>query len=425
MTKIDFIINVTESTLEENPQYYDHAIAIHGIKERLYQETGIQFHLYEMEIDEDELWDILSEDLETNPGRVKLLSHVYDCLEISRVSEVMTKERSLKYKVMPTFNNSIYYYPEFKVCLCKIPIYQAHEDYEYEFLFAPDHDCVNRFLHYISQRQREIMHQYINIFIDTASGVERKKESLSCRVNREDILLEPKLMNEIFRSIDQFFLEEGEFFKKYNIPYKRGILLYGKPGNGKTTLTKAITGSVRAPVVYWQVTEHTSSYTVNEVFSNVHKLAPIVLVIEDIDSMPDGVRSFFLNILDGAVSKEGVFLIGTTNYPERIDPALINRAGRFDRAYELRLPDANLREIYLLKKSLTQFITSDELKMIVTQTEGFSFAQLNEVYTSIALQCHYEGKADVEKIIADLRADNKSGKQNDWGSDMDSRLGFI
>ncbi|MFK4996941.1 ATP-binding protein [Bacillus sp. N9] len=79
-------------------------------------------------------------------------------------------------------------------------------------------------------------------------------------------------------------------------------------------------------------------------------MAPMVLVIEDIDSMPESVRSVFLNTLDGATSKEGIFLIGTTNYPERIDPALINRAGRFDRAYEIKKPTEKLRMQYLLNK---------------------------------------------------------------------------
>lgn len=53
-------------------------------------------------------------------------------------------------------------------------------------------------------------------------------------------------------------------------------------------------------------------------------------LIEDIDSMPASCRSYFLNTLDGATSKEGMYLIGTTNYPEKIDPALMNRAGRFE-----------------------------------------------------------------------------------------------
>src|SRR5699024_5277874 len=130
-------------------------------------------------------------------------------------------------------------------------------------------------------------------------------------------------------AIDEFFANEGAFFKTYDIPYRRGILLYGNPGNGKTTLVKSIAGSVEAPVIYWQITEYTTSYSIDEVFEMANKMAPVILIVEDIDSTPTESRSVFLNALDGATTKEGIFLIGTTNYPERIDPALINRAGRF------------------------------------------------------------------------------------------------
>ncbi len=159
------------------------------------------------------------------------------------------------------------------------------------------------------------------------------------------------------------------FSKKYDIPYKRGILLYGTPGNGKTTLVKSIAGSVSAPTVYWQITENTSSYSIQEVFSTVTKMAPMVLVIEDIESMPDYARSAFLNALDGATSKEGIFLIGTTNYPEQIDPALINRAGRFDRAYEIKQPDDTLRELYLRKKGLERFLDEGVLHHLIQKNK--------------------------------------------------------
>ena len=177
----------------------------------------------------------------------------------------------------------------------------------------------NGFFTYVKNRQRENDQQHVMIFTDTKEGMEANRELITQSVSRDEVTMENALKTEIFRMIDEFFSQDRSFFQTYRIPYKRGILLYGKPGNGKTTLVKSIAGSTKAPIAYWQITEFTHSSSIEEVFAAAVRMAPMVLVIEDIDSMPERARSYFLNVLDGATSKEGVFLIGTTNYPEKID----------------------------------------------------------------------------------------------------------
>jgi SpoVK/Ycf46/Vps4 family AAA+-type ATPase len=148
-------------------------------------------------------------------------------------------------------------------------------------------------------------------------------------------------------------------------------------------------------------------------------------VIEDIDSVPSTVRSVFLNVLDGATSKEGIFIIGTTNYPEKIDPALMNRSGRFDRAYEIKVPSKDLRFQYLMKKNISRILSEEDILHVVDATKDFSYAQLNELYTSIALEWHYEQKVDIVRLCDDLKALKHKHQKQDWDRDLAaSSIGF-
>ncbi|SFI79653.1 ATPase family associated with various cellular activities (AAA) [Paenibacillus sp. UNC496MF] len=295
----------------------------------------------------------------------------------------------------------------------------------YEDLIFGEHDeAMLRFLE--AMRERQLASPKIIVFTDTKDGLEQTREPASAPVTRSDVFMDEELKTQIYRSVDEFFSRDRAFFLTYGIPYKRGILLYGKPGNGKTTLVKSISSTASAPIAYWQITEYTSSGSIQEVFAAAVQLAPMVLVIEDIDSMPDSCRSYFLNTLDGANSKEGIYLIGTTNYPEKIDPALMNRAGRFDRAYEVKPPNEAMRRAYLAYKGLNRLVDEDAVGRAAAATEGFTLAQLSELYASAALQMHYERAVHLERVIRDMRTDYDKGRSREWMSDAASRkLGFM
>ena len=352
------------------------------------------------------------------------LAFIYEARPQGKITNAAEDLNSGNLAIDITFENRVLYFPGHDVAIAQLSFYTQSETSWPEFqCYAKSVEDAYGFLEAMDELLRRMLMNNITFLVDTEEGVRRRNFSTHAIIERSEVILDELIKRDIFRSIDEFFKEDGQFFREYGIPYKRGILLYGSPGNGKTTLVKSITGSTEAPVVYWQITEYTNSATIQEVFSIVSRLAPAILVIEDIDSMPEYTRSVFLNTLDGTQAREGLFVIGTTNYPEKIDPALINRAGRFDRAYEIPSPTQNLRKAYLQKLDIKNISSESQLADMATRTKGLSISQLNELYMSSALNWHYDGDSAYIKRIEELQQQNKRAEKNNW-QETDSYIGF-
>jgi len=358
--------------------------------------------------------------------KTKKAIHVLNILsseEEKRISYIYALEEvSTEIKV----DNTVIYYPEFKMAVVSFITSYGNVTSYHCLLFSADESLIQGYFDHIKRSYREKKSNEIKIFQCESYGVYEKVQYITHAVTRNDVFLEKKLKQDIFRSIDSFFQEDKAFYSQFELPYKRGLLLYGSPGNGKTTLVKSIVNSIDAPVAYWQITEHTNSSSMSDVFERAEKLAPMVLVIEDVDSMPERARSTFLNLLDGATSKEGLFVIATTNYPEKIDPALINRAGRFDQSYEIPLPNEEIRYDYLKNTKLSTILeTQEQLKEIAEKTEGFSVTQLAEFYKLAALSWYYDKVVDVQGILDGMKETNAKQKKNTWDSKKaNSTMGF-
>lgn len=418
-------IKLSAEQSKPSPLYEDFAYVIRAVHAMLANKYGKAFHMYESDDGNEEYWTMLEEDVRGNGGGVELVGRIFEQVE-SKAFAYDAEASEAGHRIFPSVRNNVFAYPEWGVALARVPVFRNHGMFAEDFVFAVSDEALLLFLAHTRERLREQDRRSVTIYTDSRHGIETELVPMTRMVERDEVIMSDAVKKEIFRSIDQFFIGDRGFFQKFGIPYKRGVLLYGRPGNGKTTLVKSIAGSVKAPVAYWQITEHTCSESIQEVFQAAVKKAPMILVIEDIDSMPVQVRSYFLNMLDGATSKEGIFLIGTTNYPEKIDPALINRAGRFDRAYEIKLPTAELRLAYLQRKGLQELLGEDGMRDAVRQTDGFTFAQLNELYVSAVLEWHGEGHVNVAAIARSMKAEHDKGRTQVWLKDEEEpRVGFL
>ena len=160
-------------------------------------------------------------------------------------------------------------------------------------------------------------------------------QSTKFKRNLSTIYLENK--NKIFESINVWKNSE-EFYRERGIPYKLGILLYGEPGTGKSSLVHAIASELNKDVIVL-----TAGAILNGKLSRYNTACcdtPPIIVIEEIDTIVNSrqnelgekekvILSELLNFLDGPSSPDSCVVIATTNHIEKLDPAII-RSGRFD-----------------------------------------------------------------------------------------------
>src|SRR5699024_8020430 len=294
MTK-QAIITFKQFERERFPHYYDYSIAIEKVVNILHGKTGHTYSIFTFDEDLDMTENVIKQLIEQKSPEIEYIAPIFEHLSYKTI---YLKDE--KFTTHTAEDNNLFYFPQFDVAYASIHIFQNHVDYPHEMIFAASDAQAESFFQFIEAKSRALMLEGITVLTDTEDGLENEKEAITNQIPRENVLLEESMKRDIFRAIDEFFANEGAFFKKYDIPYRRGILLYGNPGNGKTTLVKSIAGSVEAPVIYWQITEYTTSYSIDEVFEMANKMAPVILIIEDIDSMPTESRSVFLNALDGA-----------------------------------------------------------------------------------------------------------------------------
>lgn len=217
------------------------------------------------------------------------------------------------------------------------------------------------------------------------------------RPGQVDLLLPESLHCTVDADIVRFFTPEvAALYRELGVPYRRGVLLHGPPGNGKTSLIRLIGARLpEVPVLILRPDQEFDTDDLEEVIRRWTEQAPAILVIEDLNWLLEKVNvSTFLNLLDGvdAPAAGGLLLIATTNHPDQLDSAVNNRPGRFDVVIEIAPPDKALRRAFL-RNHLAGGVSDSALEAVVDRTGGLSFAHLQEILRLSGLHAIHASRA--------------------------------
>jgi len=224
----------------------------------------------------------------------------------------------------------------------------------------------------------------------------------------------------------QYPVEHPEKYQKFGMSPSKGVLFYGPPGCGKTLLAKAIANECQANFISIKGPElltmwfGESEANVRDIFDKARSAAPCVLFFDELDaiakargsSLGDGggagdrVINQILTEMDGVGAKKNVFIIGATNRPDIIDPAIL-RPGRLDQLIYIPLPDLPSR-ISILKANLKNSpVAKDvDLEFMAKKTQGFSGADLTEICQRA---CKLAIRESIEKEIEQTRGGMDTG----------------
>ena len=251
-------------------------------------------------------------------------------------------------------------------------------------------------LRFIVVSSQPTQHVYVTLDTEVEVKEEPIKEAALTRgvprVTWEDIgdLEEAK---QKIREIVELPLRHPEIFTHLGIEPPKGILLYGPPGVGKTLLAKALANEVGAYFVSINGPEVMSKFygesekRVREIFEDAEKNAPSIIFIDEIDAIAPKreevtgeverrVVAQLLALMDGLKGRGKVIVIGATNRPQALDPAL-RRPGRFDREIEIRPPDKNGRKEILQVHTRNMPLADDvDLEEFAKITHGYTGADL-------------------------------------------------
>ena len=237
------------------------------------------------------------------------------------------------------------------------------------------------------------------------------------------LVLESVVQRLVVREIERFwtpFIKNN--YKTRGFLYKRGILMYGDPGSGKTSaLQMLIKKVIDKGGIAIQGEDPGVLIGCLQMARRIEPDRPIVVILEDFETLTDQSRreNEWLAVMDGEAQVDNVVFLATTNYIEKLDKRFTDRPSRFDVVVKVPMPSATDRAHYLRYKEPS--MTLEEIQDWVSQTKNFSMAHLKEVIISVKIL----GK-DLKETIERMREMQKRSYSNEEfkSTETGEKVGF-
>ena len=223
----------------------------------------------------------------------------------------------------------------------------------------------------------------------------------------DDVILPSSVKKELKTNIDNLF-DNIQLYKKNDLSFKRGIILKGEPGTGKTLIGKVLCNQSKCSFVWVTPKFLQRASDIKAICVLAREIAPTILFLEDIDlygnnrddSSNASLLGELMNQLDGLVENRYIVTVATTNNAGKLEDALRNRPGRFDRIIDIPKPSSEGR-IKMLKLHVGKCsVDNVNFESVAKKTKGYTGAHIRELVTTAVICAIEENSVDEnQKVI--------------------------